>query len=137
MTIGKIIAEPLRSYYPKILRQDGKDKVKAMMLKIVLLPNLVNCYYAVELGTYDEVYHNPQHLYTRALMSASPVPDLDKEQGKQIQLLEGELPSPINRPTGCVFRTRCLNAGTECAKTRPLLEGSFHHVLSCLKVDPL
>src|SRR5476649_1655085 len=93
--------------------------------------------HAVELGTYDEVYNNPQHPYTRALMSAVPVPDPDKERNKVIQLLEGELPSPINPPSGCVFRTRCPIAGPECAITRPLLEGSFRHAVSCLKVDPL
>ena len=93
--------------------------------------------HAVELGTYDEVYHNPLHPYTKALMSAVPVPDPDKEKNKTIQLLEGELPSPINPPSGCVFRTRCPIAGPECAKTRPVLEGSFRHAVSCLKVDPL
>ena len=81
--------------------------------------------HAVELGTYDEVYHNPLHPYTRALMSAVPIPDPDLEKNKTIQLLEGELPSPINPPSGCVFRTRCPIAGPECAKTRPVLEGSF------------
>ncbi|STF39340.1 oligopeptide ABC transporter ATP-binding protein [Escherichia coli] len=59
--------------------------------------------HAVELGTYDEVYHNPLHPYTRALMSAVPIPDPDLEKNKTIQLLEGELPSPINPPSGCVF----------------------------------
>ena len=93
--------------------------------------------HAVELGTYDEVYHNPLHPYTKALMSAVPIPDPDLEKNKTIQLLEGELPSPINPPSGCVFRTRCPLAGPECAKTRPLLEGSFRHAVSCLKVDPL
>ena len=93
--------------------------------------------HAVELGTYDEVYHNPLHPYTRALMSAVPIPDPDLEKNKTIQLLEGELPSPINPPSGCVFRTRCPIAGPECAKTRPVLEGSFRHAVSCLKVDPL
>ena len=93
--------------------------------------------HAVELGTYDEVYHNPLHPYTKALMSAVPIPDPDLEKTKTIQLLEGELPSPINPPSGCVFRTRCPLAGPECAKTRPVLEGSFRHAVSCLKVDPL
>lgn len=93
--------------------------------------------HAVELGTYDEVYHNPLHPYTKALMSAVPIPDPDLEKNKTIQLLEGELPSPINPPSGCVFRTRCPLAGPECAKTRPVLEGSFRHAVSCLKVDPL
>ncbi|MCM2776070.1 murein tripeptide/oligopeptide ABC transporter ATP-binding protein OppF, partial [Escherichia coli] len=93
--------------------------------------------HAVELGNYDEVYHNPLHPYTRALMSAVPIPDPDLEKNKTFQLLEGELPSPINPPSGCVFRTRCPIAGPECAKTRPVLEGSFRHAVSCLKVDPL
>lgn len=91
----------------------------------------------VELGTYEEVYQNPQHPYTRALMSAVPIPDPDLEKNKAIELLEGELPSPIDPPSGCVFRTRCPIAGPECAVTRPLLEGSFRHAVSCLKVDPL
>ena len=93
--------------------------------------------HAVELGTYDEVYQNPLHPYTKALMSAVPVPDPDLEKNKTIQLLEGDLPSPINPPSGCVFRTRCPIAGPECAQTRPVLEGSFRHAVSCLKVDPL
>ena len=69
--------------------------------------------------------------------AAVPIPDPDLEKAKTIQLLEGELPSPINPPSGCVFRTRCPLAGPECAKTRPVLEGSFRHAVSCLKVDPL
>ncbi len=162
MTIGEIIAEPLRTYHPKMPRQEVRDRVKAMMMKVGLLPNLVNRYphefsggqcqrigiaralilepkliicdepvsaldvsiqaqvvnllqklqremglslifiahdlavvkhisdrvlvmylgHAVELGTYDEVYHNPLHPYTRALMSAVPIPDPDLEKIK-------------------------------------------------------
>lgn len=169
MTIGEIIAEPLRIYHPKMSRQEVRERVKAMMLKVGLLPNLINRYphefsggqcqrigiaralilepkliicdepvsaldvsiqaqvvnllqqlqremglslifiahdlavvkhisdrvlvmylgHAVELGTYDEVYHNPLHPYTRALMSAVPIPDPDLEKNKTIQLLEG------------------------------------------------
>lgn len=54
--------------------------------------------HAVELGTYDEVYHNPLHPYTKALMSAVPIPDPDLEKTKTIQLLEGELPRRLIRP---------------------------------------
>jgi oligopeptide transport system ATP-binding protein len=90
-----------------------------------------------ETGPVGEIFARPRHPYTKALMSAVPIPDPDLEKNKQIQLLEGELPSPINPPSGCVFRTRCPIAGPECAKTRPLLEGSFRHAVSCLKVDPL
>ncbi|STO65417.1 oligopeptide ABC transporter ATP-binding protein [Escherichia coli] len=58
-------------------------------------------------------------------MSAVPIPDPDLEKNKTIQLLEGELPSPINPPSGCVFRTRCPIAGPECAKTRSCSGGEF------------
>ena len=69
-------------------------------------------------------------------MSAVPIPDPDLEKNKTIQLLEGELPSPINPPSGCVFRTRCPIAGPECAKTSCAGRVS-RHAVSCLKVDPL
>ena len=92
---------------------------------------------AVELGTGKEIFANPLHPYTKALMSAVPIPDPDLERSKVIQILEGDLPSPMNPPSGCVFRTRCPVAGPECAKTRPQLEGNFDHAVSCLKVDPL
>ncbi|WP_370510723.1 oligopeptide/dipeptide ABC transporter ATP-binding protein, partial [Aeromonas hydrophila] len=92
---------------------------------------------AVELGTRKEIFANPLHPYTKALMSAVPIPDPDLERSKTIQILEGDLPSPMNPPSGCVFRTRCPVAGPECAKTRPQLEGNFDHAVSCLKADPL
>jgi oligopeptide transport system ATP-binding protein len=92
---------------------------------------------AVELGTRKEIFANPLHPYTKALMSAVPIPDPDLERSKVIQILEGDLPSPMNPPSGCVFRTRCPVAGPECAKTRPMLEGNFDHAVSCLKADPL
>lgn len=71
--------------------------------------------HAVELGTYDGL-SSPITPYTKALMSAVPIPDPDKERNKHIDLLEGELPSPINPPSGCIFRTRCPMADEECAK---------------------
>ncbi len=93
--------------------------------------------HAVELATDGALFGNPLHPYTQALMSAVPIPDPDKERNKRIQLLEGELPSPIDPPSGCVFCTRCPIASEACTKTRPLLEGNFTHAVSCLKVDPL
>lgn len=217
MTIGDIIAEPLVTFYPELPKEEVKNRVRAMMSKVGLLPNLVNRYphefsggqcqrigiaralilepkmiicdepvsaldvsiqaqvvnllkslqkemglslifiahdlsvvkhisdrvlvmylgNAVELGEGNELFVNPMHPYTKALMSAVPIPDPDAERNKTIQILEGDLPSPMNPPSGCVFRTRCPQAGPECAKTRPILEGNFRHAVSCLKVDPL
>ncbi|MCW9709376.1 murein tripeptide/oligopeptide ABC transporter ATP binding protein OppF [Avibacterium sp. 21-586] len=214
MTIGNIIAEPLKIYFPHLSAQEVKDRVQAMMLKVGLLPNLINRYphefsggqcqrigiaraliiepkliicdepvsaldvsiqaqvvnllkslqkemglslifiahdlavvkhisdrvlvmylgNAVELGTYDKVYHETKHPYTKALMSAVPIPDPDLERGKKIQLLEGDLPSPINPPSGCVFRTRCPVADTECTLTKPRLEGIEQHLVACFKI---
>lgn len=89
---------------------------------------------AVELAEGKELFDNPQHPYTKALMSAVPVPDPEKERNKEIQLLEGELPSPINPPSGCVFRTRCPQANEACAQQKPTLEGTDFHAVSCLQV---
>ncbi|VGM96690.1 Glutathione import ATP-binding protein GsiA [uncultured Avibacterium sp.] len=214
MTIGNIIAEPLKIYFPHLSTDEVKERVQAMMLKVGLLPNLINRYphefsggqcqrigiaraliiepkliicdepvsaldvsiqaqvvnllkslqkemglslifiahdlavvkhisdrvlvmylgNAVELGTYDKVYHETKHPYTKALMSAVPIPDPDLERGKKIQLLEGDLPSPINPPSGCVFRTRCPIADTECTLSKPRLEGNEQHLVACFKV---
>lgn len=214
MTIGNIIAEPLKIYFPELSAEEVKSRVQAMMLKVGLLPNLINRYphefsggqcqrigiaraliiepkliicdepvsaldvsiqaqvvnllkslqkemglslifiahdlavvkhisdrvlvmylgNAVELGTYDRVYHQTKHPYTKALMSAVPIPDPDLEKDKQIQLLEGDLPSPINPPSGCVFRTRCPLADMECTLTKPRLLGDKQHLVACFKV---
>jgi oligopeptide transport system ATP-binding protein len=88
---------------------------------------------AVEMGESDALFAEPKHPYTKALMSAVPIPDPELEKSKVIQLLEGELPSPINPPSGCVFRTRCPIASDECAQTKPGLQGGDVHAVSCLK----
>ncbi len=93
--------------------------------------------HGVEIGTCDAVYKNPQHPYTRALMSALPVANPDLDWRKKRQLLEGELPSPVDPPSGCVFRTRCPIASPVCAETRPRLRGAPGHTVACLKVDSL
>ncbi|WP_029685575.1 murein tripeptide/oligopeptide ABC transporter ATP binding protein OppF [Tatumella saanichensis] len=213
MTIGDIIAEPLRSQRPRLSREHIRQRVRAMMEKVGLLPNMINRYphefsggqcqrigiaralilepklvicdepvsaldvsiqaqvvnllrqlqremglalifiahdlavvkhisdkvmvmylgHAVETGEYQRVYSQPAHPYTRALMTAVPLPDPVLERNKTIQLLEGELPSPINPPKGCVFSTRCPLADEACRQQRPLTEGPDSHSVACLK----
>ncbi|CAG9001578.1 MAG: Oligopeptide transport ATP-binding protein OppF [Candidatus Celerinatantimonas neptuna] len=215
MTIGEIIAEPLKTFFPHMRNREVKDKVKSIMMRVGLLPNVINRYphefsggqcqrigiaralilepkmiicdepvsaldvsiqaqvvnllkelqqemglslifiahdlsvvkhisdrvlvmylgNAVETGTSDELFNNPSHPYTKALMTAVPIPDPDLERNKKIDLLEGDLPSPINPPSGCVFRTRCPLATEECAKEKPILKGTESHQVSCIKVS--
>ncbi|TFD99943.1 ABC transporter ATP-binding protein [Jeotgalibacillus sp. R-1-5s-1] len=73
----------------------------------------------VELTTSEKLYEDPQHPYTKALLSAIPIPDPDIEESRERILLEGELPSPIDPPSGCVFRTRCPLADERCAAEKP------------------
>ncbi|QUJ68317.1 murein tripeptide/oligopeptide ABC transporter ATP binding protein OppF [Photobacterium sp. GJ3] len=214
MTVGDIIAEPLKTFYPELSDDDVKARVKEMMNKVGLLPNVINRYphefsggqcqrigiaralilkpkliicdepvsaldvsiqaqvvnllkslqkemglslifiahdlsvvkhisdrvlvmylgNAVEIGEGDALFSEPKHPYTKALMSAVPIPDPELERSKTIQLLEGDLPSPMNPPSGCVFRTRCPQATESCAQKKPQLEGSDVHSVSCLNV---
>jgi oligopeptide transport system ATP-binding protein len=85
-----------------------------------------------ELADRDQIYRNPRHPYTQALLSAIPVPDPDFERAKKRVSLTGDIPSPINPPSGCVFRTRCPLAIPLCAEQPPILEVvDEHHVVSC------
>ena len=216
MNIGEIIAEPLKIYQPHLSAAEVKEKVQAIMLKVGLLPNLINRYphefsggqcqrigiaraliiepkmiicdepvsaldvsiqaqvvnllkslqkemglslifiahdlavvkhisdrvlvmylgNAMELGSDEEVYNDTKHPYTKALMSAVPIPDPKLERNKSIELLEGDLPSPINPPSGCVFRTRCLKADENCAKQKPpFISQNNSHFVACLKIS--
>ncbi|WP_086479448.1 murein tripeptide/oligopeptide ABC transporter ATP binding protein OppF [Oceanospirillum sanctuarii] len=214
MTVGDIIAEPLHTYHPELSADEVRQRVKEMMQKVGLLPNVINRYphefsggqcqrigiaralilkprlvvcdepvsaldvsiqaqvvnllkqvqqemnlalvfiahdlsvvkhisdrvmvmylgRVVETGLTDHLYDQPQHPYTRALLSAVPVPDPKKEREKQIELLPGDLPSPIDPPAGCAFHTRCPQATEECSQKRPELQGDEHHQVACLKV---
>lgn len=75
----------------------------------------------VEIGTADQVYFNPTHPYSRALISAVPEPDPTRTDKNRI-VLQGDIPTPLNKPSGCAFRTRCPIARTECASITPKLE---------------
>ena len=214
MTVGDIIAEPLRTFFPRLSNVEVKEQVKDMMTKVGLLPNVINRYphefsggqcqrigiaralilkpkmiicdepvsaldvsiqaqvvnllqslqkelglslifiahdlsivkhisdrvlvmylgNAVELGESKALFAEPKHPYTRALMSAVPIPDPVLERNKKIEMLEGDLPSPLSPPSGCVFRTRCPVAKTRCAEAKPQLSGDEEHSVSCLMV---
>ncbi len=88
----------------------------------------------VETGESDDIYHRPKHPYTRALISAIPVPDPRKKSKRQI--LTGDVPSPINPPSGCPFHTRCPHVKDICRAELPLLrdtaeKGQKTHTVSC------
>ncbi|PPA69823.1 ABC transporter ATP-binding protein [Jeotgalibacillus proteolyticus] len=86
----------------------------------------------MELTSSGELYDNPLHPYTQALLSAIPIPDPDIEEQRERVLLQGELPSPINPPSGCVFRTRCPLAQDRCAAQKPeWREVKKDHFVSC------
>lgn len=76
---------------------------------------------AMEIASKTALYDTPLHPYTQALLSAIPVPDPRKERTKTIALLQGDLPSPMSPPSGCVFRTRCPKAEAVCAGDIPVL----------------
>jgi oligopeptide transport system ATP-binding protein len=80
----------------------------------------------VESGPAAEVFNSPKHPYAQALLSAVPLPDPKLARLRQRVILQGDPPSPINPPSGCVFRTRCGYAKEVCAAERPTLEGDAH-----------
>jgi peptide/nickel transport system ATP-binding protein len=86
----------------------------------------------VEITDREGLYTQPLHPYTHALMSAVPVPDPQVEATRERIVLQGDLPSPINLPTGCVFNTRCFRAQDRCrVETPPLVEFSPGHQVAC------
>lgn len=213
MTVGDIIAEPLKAHFKNLTKAEVTARVETMMARVGLLPNVINRYphefsggqcqrigiaralilepkviicdepvsaldvsiqaqvinllkslqkemglslifiahdlavvkhisdrvlvmylgNVVELGTKSAVYNETKHPYTKALMQAVPIPDPDIEKDKAVDLLEGDLPSPIHPPSGCVFRTRCREAVERCSNEKPGLKGTDHQV-ACLLV---
>lgn len=216
MTIGDIIAEPLKTHYPSMPVSERKEKVKEMLIKVGLLPNQINRYphefsggqcqrigiaralilkpkmiicdepvsaldvsiqaqiinllmelqeemglslifiahdlsivqhistrvmvlylgNVCEITTSDQLYAHPRHPYTQALISAVPIPDPEIEKSKEVILIEGDLPSPMNPPSGCVFRTRCPKAQAKCSEMKPQLEDAGdNHQVACFYAD--
>ena len=212
MNIGEIIAEPLRTHYPKTSEVDVQERVSDVMKKVGLLGNLVNRFphefsggqcqrigiaralilkpkliicdepvsaldvsiqaqvvnllmdlqeemgltlifiahdlsivkhistkimvlylgNMVEFANSRYIYENPRHPYTQALISAVPIPDPRIEKNKKLILIEGDLPSPVNPPSGCVFRTRCHKAKEICSNEKPeFKEVATDHEVAC------
>ena len=89
----------------------------------------------MELAPADELYNHPLHPYTISLLSAVPIPDPNYARNHKRILLEGDVPSPLNMPSGCPFRTRCQRATKECAEIRPeLREVAPDHMVTCIHV---
>ena len=89
----------------------------------------------VELTTRDELYNNPLHPYTQALLSAVPIPDPVVEEKRRRVILEGDVPSPANPPSGCHFRTRCRRRMDICAEVDPdWREVAKEHWVACHRV---
>ncbi|MBR4878617.1 MAG: ATP-binding cassette domain-containing protein [Clostridia bacterium] len=89
----------------------------------------------VEVGESNELYRNPLHPYTRALLSAIPIPDPHLMRNREIAAIDGEIPSPLNVPSGCAFRTRCPMAMEVCAKDTPKLRKVGNSQVACHLYD--
>lgn len=212
MTVGQIIAEPLKTFFPNLTKSERRARVEEIMLKVGLSPHQINRYphefsggqcqrigiarsmilqpkllvcdepvsaldvsiqaqilnllmdlqketnisiifishdlsvvrhishkiavlylgRVAEIAENEDLYKNPRHPYTQALISAVPIPDPDLEQQKQRMIIKGDLPSPLNPPSGCRFRTRCPKAQAVCAEQIPLLEQvNQTHIVAC------
>lgn len=92
----------------------------------------------VELADADEIYNRPLHPYSKSLLSAVPVPDPKVVRANKRIVLSGDIPSPLNAPSGCPFRTRCAYATDKCAEVMPeFKEVSKGHFVACHHIDEI
>ena len=85
----------------------------------------------VELGPSNKLFRNPLHPYTTALIQSVPTPDPEQARNKNLAVLNGEIPSPMNPPEGCLFHTRCSYAKEDCTKNIPILETAGNRLVAC------
>ncbi len=90
----------------------------------------------VEYGTSDEVYKTPLHPYTKALITASPIPDPELAKAKKRIILEGEVPSPLDPPKGCPFAVRCPHCSDRCKNEKPQTYEVGAHKVACFLYAP-
>ncbi|MBR3310069.1 MAG: dipeptide ABC transporter ATP-binding protein [Lachnospiraceae bacterium] len=92
----------------------------------------------VEMGDADEIYNHPLHPYSQSLLSAVPVPDPKVARANKRIVLEGDIPSPLNAPSGCPFRTRCRYATEACAESMPEFKDvGGGHFVACHRVNEI
>ena len=92
----------------------------------------------VELANANEVYGRPLHPYSKSLISAVPVPDPKTARANERIILKGDIPSPLNAPSGCPFRTRCQYATDQCAQSMPeFREVEKGHFVACHRVEQI
>lgn len=127
----KDLQEKLKLTYMFIAHDLNIVKFISDRIAVMYLGNIV------ELASSDVIYANTLHPYSKALLSAVPIPDPDVEKQKQRVILQGDVPSPINPPDGCNFAGRCPEACDICHKSRPpLIEVEPGHLVACHLVKP-
>ena len=90
----------------------------------------------VELADANEIYDNPLHPYSKSLISSVPIPDPKIARANKRIVLSGDIPSPLNAPSGCPFRTRCPYADEACAASMPeFKEVSSGHFVACHHIE--